>query len=103
MAKIAGLPAPVVQRANELLAQLEVKRHAAQNSNAPTDHDRNAARGPGSSDGQLSLFTEYLAHPAVEALRRLALNHLSPIAAMDELRRIRDLATNGDSDELPQT
>jgi DNA mismatch repair protein MutS len=96
VAKIAGLPAPVVQRANELLTQLEVNHHATQKREALAVSDRSIAGSLGSPDGQMSLFTEYLEHPAVEALRRVNLNLLSPIAAMDELRRIRAMASNGD-------
>ncbi len=79
VAKIAGLPATVVDRANELLAQLEVSHNAA-----------NGRPGPASpADGQLSLFTEYVEHPAIAELRELDLTSLTPLGAFDALRRIR--------------
>ena len=79
VAKIAGLPATVVDRANELLAQLEVSHNAA-----------NGRPGPAPpADGQLSLFTEYVEHPAIAELRELDLTSLTPLGAFDALRRIR--------------
>ena len=38
----------------------------------------------------MSLFTEYLEHPAVEALRSLDLTALSPLEAFDVLRGIQE-------------
>ncbi len=37
----------------------------------------------------MSLFTEYLVHPAVEELRSLDLTSLSPLEAFDILRGIQ--------------
>jgi hypothetical protein len=37
----------------------------------------------------MSLFTEYVAHPALETLRSLDLDSLSPLEAFDALRRLR--------------
>ncbi len=91
VAKIAGLPEPVVKRANELLAQLEVSHQgtsAAQRKSA-------ISAAPAPAGTQMSLFTEYLEHPAVAAVRDIDLDHLTPLAAMDELRRIRELVLNG--------
>ena len=79
VAKIAGLPDPVVRRANELLNQLEVNHHT------PAAKPRPAAV----KDAQLSLFTEYLPHPAVEALLALKLEDLTPMQAFDALRVLR--------------
>ena len=39
---------------------------------------------------QLSLFTEYLEHPAIAELRTLDMNALTPLAAFDLLRRLAD-------------
>jgi hypothetical protein len=37
---------------------------------------------------QLDLFTEYLPHPVVDALRKVDLNALSPMQAFDVLRTL---------------
>jgi hypothetical protein len=39
----------------------------------------------------LSLFTEFLPHPAVDALREVKLDALTPLQAFDELRRLQQL------------
>jgi hypothetical protein len=39
--------------------------------------------------GQLDLFTEYLQHPAVLALRKLDLSTMTPLEAFDTLRRLQ--------------
>ena len=88
VAKIAGLPGSVVQRALSLLDTLEVhtergngKLLAAESSGAPR-------RG----EGQLHLFTEFVASPVLEELRRLDLDGLTPLQAFDALRRLRRIA-----------
>jgi DNA mismatch repair protein MutS len=85
VAKIAGLPREVVQRAHELMAQLEVSHHAAPK---PAGKSRSKPR----EDGQLSLFTEYLDHPALEALRQINLDAMTPMQAFDALRQLRQQA-----------
>ncbi len=80
VAKIAGLPAPVVDRANQLLSQLSVSH---------TQGSASLAAPPASPpDGQLGLFTQYLEHPAVDKLRTADLDTLTPIQAFDLLRRL---------------
>ena len=37
---------------------------------------------------QMSLFTEYLPHPVVEALRNIELDSLAPLEAFDRLRAL---------------
>ena len=43
-----------------------------------------------SASPQLSLFTEYLEHPAVGELRKVDINTLTPLAAVDLLRRLAE-------------
>ncbi|HXJ37486.1 MAG TPA: DNA mismatch repair protein MutS [Candidatus Eisenbacteria bacterium] len=70
VAKLAGVPAPVVARARELLARLEVGHHAG-----------GSPRAPGTTATQLSLFTA-----GDEALRRelatLAPERMTPMEAI---------------------
>jgi DNA mismatch repair protein MutS len=70
VAKIAGLPDQVIERANVLLTQLEVS-HAQ--GPAPRRPNTNPESEP-VQDDQLSLFTHYLEHPAIEQLRQTDLD-----------------------------
>jgi len=88
VARLAGIPAPVVARARELLRTLAVHHAPA----APIAANAKSAQAKSRSQPeQLPLFTEYLPHPAVEALREIKLDTLSPIQAFDTLRKLRDL------------
>jgi len=70
VAQLAGLPAPVIQRANELLKQLE--------STAGKTLPDQAA-----DTSQLRLFPEN--NPLIDAFRKVDLNSLSPIQALNLL------------------
>ena len=61
-------------RADELLAQLEVSHH--QQTRGPSGSP------PERAEAQMSLFTEYLPHPALEALGKLDLESLTPDAGL---------------------
>jgi DNA mismatch repair protein MutS len=83
VAKLAGIPAGVTARAAEVLASLAVQHGPGVGGKKVA-----AVQAPA---GQLSLFTEYVAHPVVGELRELKLDGLSPLEAFDELRRLRGL------------
>ncbi len=70
VAQLAGLPRPVIQRADEILRQLEDSAGEAVHQN------RDAAR-------QLSLFPR--TNPLLDELKDLDLNTLSPIEALNKL------------------
>jgi DNA mismatch repair protein MutS len=70
VAQLAGLPAPVVQRANEIMKQLENTSGKAVKINP------NAAR-------QVALFPE--TSPLLDELKELDVNGLSPIEALNKL------------------
>ena len=76
VARLAGVPAATVDRASDLLETLAV--HTGES--AP----------PASRPQQMSLFTEYIEHPAIEELRSLDLTALSPLEAFDILRGIQE-------------
>ncbi len=86
VAKIAGLPEAVVARARQVLSELAVSH----------EPPRAPARGAGRPapaqppSAQLSLFTEYLSHPAVTRLQELDLSTLSPLQAFDVLRETQE-------------
>ncbi len=70
VAQLAGLPRPVIQRANEILAQLEASSGKAVKINP------HAAQ-------QMALFPE--TNPMLEELKGLDVNSLSPIEALNKL------------------
>lgn len=86
VAKLAGVPSGVVARAQDVLSSLSVERAG----------DRAAIQTPGPPTaeperGQLSLFTEYVDHPAIAQLRELKLDGMTPLQAFDALRALREL------------
>jgi DNA mismatch repair protein MutS len=84
VAKIAGLPPETIKRASQLLETLAVQTEGPQ-SQQPT---------PAPPNGQMNLFTEYLDHPAVDELRELKLDQLSPMQAFDALRTLQEQVKN---------
>jgi len=112
VARLAGIPAGVVSRGREVLATLAVHHMggATSDSKAGTaDGGTNAngklntrnistpkavEKGRGGGGGgvaQLALFKEYVQHPAVDAIREMKIDLLSPMQAFDELRKLKDL------------
>jgi len=79
VARLAGVPPETVARARAVLESLSVQ-HAA------------PAPPPGTAPAQLSLFTEYLPHPAIQALRAVDFDRLTPLEAFDLLRRLHEQA-----------
>lgn len=88
VAKLAGLPREVIERAREVLGSLSVQREGERHA-ASVPPPARRAEPP---RGQLSLFTEYLDHPALTELRELKLDAMTPMQAFDTLRRLLDLA-----------
>lgn len=100
VARLAGVPAAVVARAHEVLGTLSVREHddpaASSTRNGPIAKAtgalpsepgyRAAAAAP--TNGQLGLFTEFIAHPAVSALQELKLDAMTPMQAFDALRAL---------------
>ncbi len=93
VAKIAGVPKATIERAKVLLKNLSV------HSEVPSRSGSLQAARPHAA--QMNLFTEYVEHPALQQLRDLDLDDLSPMQAFDALRRLREridsAATGGDS------
>ena len=77
VAKLAGVPAGVLARARDLLAELERNQPLMQR--APTD------------GGQLALaISEPPPHPIIEELSGLDLDSMSPLAALNKLAELRE-------------
>jgi len=91
VAELAGIPKPVVQRARQLLAELE-------GSNADEQRRvRSLMQAGADPQVQLSLFTASAEHPAVAALRELQIDELAPIEALTRLYELQRLARGGSS------
>ncbi len=99
VAKLAGVPDRVIARAREVLESLAV-HHVGEEADAATGRKGGKGtkprvpKGVGGGDGgngQLPLFTEYVAHPAVDALREVTLDVMSPLEAFDALRKLREM------------
>ena len=87
VARLAGIPAGVIDRAKELLETLAVSHEPADLSHVRPAHERAAAER---ERAQMSLFTEFLPHPVVEELKKLDLDSMTPMQAFDALRRLRE-------------
>ena len=79
--RLAGLPAPVIQRARAVLHLLEGEQLVA-------GLTANGAQRP--DDQQLGLFVQV--HPAIEKLRSIDTNHMTPLDALKALDELVQLA-----------
>jgi DNA mismatch repair protein MutS len=83
VARLAGVPAEVVKRATVILDTLEADH--LNEEGRPTV----PARERGSGKKQLSLFVVE-EHPVFDEIRNLKIDEMTPLAALEELNRIRD-------------
>jgi DNA mismatch repair protein MutS len=93
VAQLAGVPRETIERASALLATLAVETDAASRRARKAVAD--APRRANDAAGQMALFTEVLAHPAVDALKSLPLERMTPIDAFDALRRLKAMVDEG--------
>jgi DNA mismatch repair protein MutS len=91
VARIAGMPAPVVARAWEVLAELERGGGHASASPGGSTRAHSPARKPAAP--QLALFTDV--DPVIDELRSIDLNALSPIDALNTLFRLQRKSLDG--------
>ena len=98
VARLAGIPEATIRRAGEVLESLSVEHESpGMAGGSPVARTRAAVAGvprpaAPAPNAQLSLFTEFLPHPAVDALREIKLDALTPLQAFDELRRLKGLS-----------
>ncbi|MFK7778094.1 MAG: DNA mismatch repair protein MutS [Gimesia sp.] len=85
VARLAGVPDQIIQRANEILSTLE-KDHIDAHSGKTTIPPRPQKQ---SSHQQLSLFGN-TSHPVLDEIRDLNVDQMTPLAALEELYRIRE-------------
>ncbi len=86
VAKLAGIPQSVIERAREILSTLERKERAVVEATLKSDGLTPAKRG------QLSLF-DSKEEQAIRELRELDLNTLSPLDALNALHRMKTRLT----------
>lgn len=108
VAELAGIPASVIRRANQLLAELEGRavEVAASRSHAEPDGVTEppaprqpepapaAPARPPAPSMQLSFF-DLAPHPVVEYIRRLRIEELTPLEALNRLAELQRLADQG--------
>ncbi len=96
VARLAGVPREVVQRSKEILAQLE-EEHLDAEGRAKIARPRPAEK---KTHIQLTLFGA-ADHPLVDEVRKLDLNHVTPLAAMQMLQKWQEnLAKEGTRQQL---
>ena len=83
VAQIAGMPRPVVERARELLAQLE---------EAGSDFKLRDGNGMHADGPRQMSFFESEPNPALTALQQLAVDELSPLEALTKLYELKRMA-----------
>lgn len=91
VAQLAGMPRPVVDRARELLHHLESQGSDFKlptTAPAPAMSSKQKAR---EEAGQLRMFAEP-SSPALEALRKLEVDNLSPLEALTKLYELKRMA-----------
>jgi DNA mismatch repair protein MutS len=83
VAELAGIPRGVIRRASELLAELE-------GMPLPERRPAQRQRSASASDNQIAMF-ELAPHPALELLRRMNVNELTPLEALTRLYELQRL------------
>jgi DNA mismatch repair protein MutS len=91
VAQLAGMPRPVVERAHQLLNQLEAD---GSNFSLPTD---DAPAATNDQPEQFSFFDmgDGKLNPALQALRDLEIDNLSPIEALTKLYELKRMVGGG--------
>ena len=87
VAQLAGIPRPVIHRAEEILEELERKGDAKARHKAMKDMTMPTA-------WQMTLFAAE-GHPLVEEIKELAIDELTPIEAISKLYELQQKAKRG--------
>lgn len=95
VAELAGIPKAVVQRAKQLLIELE-GTHKAERQRIRTVMQRDKGAD---AQLQLSLFSASVEHPVVAVLRDLQVEELTPIEALTKLYELQRKALQTDGEE----
>ena len=87
VAQLAGIPRPVIHRAEEILAELEQKGDAKARRKAMQEIQAPAVT-------QMTLFSAEQ-HPLIEEIKQLAIDELTPIEAIGKLYELQQKARKG--------
>ncbi len=87
VAQLAGIPRPVIHRAEEILAELEQKGEAKTRRKAMRDMETPSVL-------QMTLFSAEQ-HPVLEEIKQLAIDELTPIEAIGKLYDLQQKARKG--------
>ncbi|NOK62248.1 MAG: DNA mismatch repair protein MutS [Chloroflexi bacterium AL-W] len=93
VAELAGIPRPVIRRANELLAELEQGHKTILPSRERDVKQQSMSDEPAAVPQQPSLF-DIAPSPLIEMIRRLNVNELSPIEALTKLYELQRMTQN---------
>jgi len=88
VARLAGLPRTVIERAREILSKHEVKEHKLTAELSPGAAPGNGS-GAAPAPAQPPMFTP-IDHEVLEALRGADLDHMRPLDAMNLLARLKE-------------
>ena len=91
VARLAGVPGRVVERAEALLESLRVE-HGQVTAEAPSISEPTASKNR-ADEGQLGLFG-VASHPALDRLREIKIETMTPLDAFDALRALSEQARN---------
>jgi len=89
VARLAGVPREVVDRAAEVLASLEDQHVDDEGRSTLAQRANHAGRKPPGGGGQLPLFGD-TGHVVVNELRKLDLDAMTPLEAMNKLKELKD-------------
>ena len=90
VARMAGLPQAVVSRAEEILTDLELSGAAGPKRLFEAEQKKGKAAAGKTAALQVGLFAEV--HPVVEAMRKIDVNSLTPLDALNKLYELQKLA-----------
>ena len=90
VAQLAGMPRPVVERASELLKDLERQGSDFRLPSAPSTLPPTSKQKAQQDAGQLTMFAP--PNPALEMLRGLEVDSLSPLEALTKLYELKKMA-----------
>jgi DNA mismatch repair protein MutS len=91
VAQLAGMPRTLVERARELLANLEAQGGDFKLPSAQPQAKPSTTQVKAQKAGQMSFFNE-TSNPALDALRKLEVDSLSPIEALTKLYELKRMA-----------
>jgi DNA mismatch repair protein MutS len=95
VARLAGLPTPVVNRAKELLESFSQERLRGQHVEAVPLDSTNGHAQNGAGLFEESVVAVAIQNPVVDAIRGLDVDNLTPLEALVKLGELRKLALSG--------